>query len=53
MTLTISKVNNRFTIGQLLRKVATDKEYGLITNVRLTKISLLVWHIQFDVEIEE
>lgn len=53
MSFKISIVNNRFACGRAMRKMAVDKDYGLISNVKLQRISLLVWHLEFDVELKE
>lgn len=52
MTVTISLVNNRFACGRYLRSVAVDKKWGLITNVKLTRITIFIWHLSFDVEVK-
>jgi len=51
--VTISVVNTRRTCGRYLREMATNKNTGIITNVKLQRISLLVWHLQFEMEIEK
>lgn len=53
MQVKMSIVNNRFRCGNFIRKIATDKDYGLISNVKLQRISFLVWHLEFDVEMKE
>lgn len=52
MTLTISLVGPRYKCGRMMRSMIGDKDYGLITGVKLTRISLLTWHLQFDVEVK-
>lgn len=52
MTLTISAVGTRRAVAQVLRKTQKDKDFGLITDVKVTKVSLFTWHISFDVEVK-
>ena len=47
--MTISIVNNRLRCGLYLRKIAVDKNYGVITDVKLQRISFMVWHLEFTV----
>ena len=53
MTFYMSKVGNRFQCGRTIRKVSRDKDFGLITDVELTRVSFLVWHLSFKVEVKE
>jgi hypothetical protein len=50
MTVTVSAVGSRYSLAKGMKKVADDKEYGIITNVKLTKISFMTWHLEFEVE---
>lgn len=50
MLVTLSIVNNRWQCARALRRTATSKDFGLITNVKLQRIGFMVWHLQYDVE---
>lgn len=53
MQFTMSKVGTRFACGRTLRRTARDKDFGLITDVKLTRVSLFVWHLSFNVEVKK
>lgn len=52
MTVTISKVGTRMQCGKVLRSTSKDKDFGLITDVKLTRVSFFVWHLSFDAEMK-
>jgi hypothetical protein len=52
MTVTYSIVASRFACGRMLRKAALNTDLGLITEVKLTKISFRNWHMQFKAEVK-
>ena len=51
--MTVSQLSIRFLCGVTLRKYATNTKYGPITNVKLQRISFMVWHLEFEVAIKE
>lgn len=53
MHFTMSKVGTRFACGRTISKVSKDKDFGLITDVKLTRVSFLVWHLSFKVEVKD
>lgn len=50
MQLTITAVGTRYACGRAIRKASRRKDYGIITDVNLTRISFGVWHLQFEVK---
>lgn len=53
MTFKMSKVGTRFACGRTIRKVAMDDDWGLITDVKLTRVSMFTWHLSFKVEVKD
>ncbi len=48
-----SKVGTRMSCGIALLKLSHSKDFGVVTSVRMTRISFLVWHLQCDVKVKE
>lgn len=51
-TRIITRVATRWQCGRMLHKLARSKNVGVITDVKLTRISLFIWHLQCKAEIE-
>lgn len=47
MELTISATGTRFAVGRVIRRASKNDSYGIITDVKLTRVSFGVWHLQF------
>lgn len=48
----MSYVGTRLQCGIFVSKVAKRKDTGVISNLKLTRVSWFVWHIYFDVELK-
>ncbi len=53
MHFTMTKVGTRYACGRTLSKTAKSKDFGIITDVKLTRVSLFIWHLSFDVEVKK
>lgn len=48
----MSYVGTRWQCGNFVSRVAKRKDTGVISNMKLTRISFFVWHVYFDVELK-
>lgn len=50
--MTVSIIAPRYKCAAVLRKVARDDGSGrtVVTNVKLTRVALLTWHLEFKAE---
>lgn len=49
--MTSTYVGTRRNCARLVSQYAKSKETGVITDVRLTKLSFMVWHVEFKVDL--
>lgn len=52
VTMQLALSGNRFQVARSFRKITRSKDYGLTSNLKLTRVGFGVWHLIFDVEVE-
>lgn len=53
MPLTISLVGNRWSVGRAFIKYNNQKNLGVITDVKLTRLKMFTWHLEFKTEYKD
>ena len=48
MTVTLSLVGTRGQCKRDFKMIVNSDTYGVITNVKLTKLGFRVWHLEFE-----
>lgn len=52
MTFTISIVAPRYKCASMLRETQADKDFGLISDVKFTKVGWFTYHLEFKTEVK-
>lgn len=51
-TITFTQVAPRYRCSASIRRFASDKDFGIITDVKMVRVGFMTWALEFKTEVK-